>query len=77
MNTTTSLKSDTEPATEAPSAFTGFVLSHLRCARIRTGLVLNRIDTVDVALKSDLIDGESALAMLDEAGLLPLIETSS
>jgi hypothetical protein len=71
--TGTDAKSTTTPS----SAFSEFVLGHLRCARIRMRLALNAIDAAGVALKSGLIDGEGALAILGEAGLLPLIEASS
>jgi hypothetical protein len=38
---------------------------------------VNGIAAAGVALKAGFIDGETALAMLDETGLLPLIEASS
>jgi hypothetical protein len=63
--------------TSPSSAFADFVTRRLRYARIQTRLVVNHIDAVGVALRSGLIDGEGALAMLGEAGLLPLIEPSS
>jgi hypothetical protein len=40
-------------------------------------LALNAIDVAGIALKGGLIDGETALAMLGEAGLVPLTEPSS
>jgi hypothetical protein len=77
LTTTTSPTSDAQPIAEASSAFSAFVLGRLRCAHIRMRLALNAIDVAGIALKSGLIDGETALAMLGEAGLLPLIEASS
>jgi hypothetical protein len=75
--TTTSPTSDAQPIAEASSVFSAFVLGRLRCAHIRMRLALNVIDVAGVALKAGWVDGEDALAMLDEAGLLPLIEASS
>jgi hypothetical protein len=63
--------------TSPSSLFDEFVLGHLRRMHIRTRLVLNQIDAVGVALRDGWIDGEGALAMLNEAGLLPLVEASS
>jgi hypothetical protein len=77
LTTATSLTSDAQPIAEASSVFSAFVLGRLRCAHIRMRLALNAIDVAGLALKGGLIDGETALAMLDEAGLLPLIEASS
>ena len=64
-------------STAPSSGFTDFVIRRLRYARIQTRLALNQIDTVGVALKAGLLDGEDALAMLSEARLLHLIEASS
>jgi hypothetical protein len=49
------------------------VLGRLRYARIQTRLALNQIDTVGVALKAGLLDGEDALACLEESGLLNFV----
>ena len=59
----------TSITTEPTSAFADFIERHLHRARILAQLALNEIDTVDVALAAGWIDGEAALAMLDEAGL--------
>jgi hypothetical protein len=67
-----------EPTTVASSiGFDNFVICRLRHARIRMQIGLNQINTVGTALTARWIDGETALAMLDESGLLPLIEASS
>jgi hypothetical protein len=55
--------------TEPSSGFADFVLHRLHVARIQARLALNHINTVAVALKGGLIDGEDAIAMLGEAGL--------
>jgi hypothetical protein len=49
------------------------VLKRLRRARIQARLVINAIDTAGVALRGGLIDGEGALAMIGEAGLLDFV----
>lgn len=64
-------------STAPSSAFAAFVLGHLRCAHIRMRLALNAIDAAGIALKGGLNDGETALALLNETGLLPLVEVSS
>jgi hypothetical protein len=75
--TTTSRTSDAQPIAEASSVFSAFVLGRLRCAHIRMRLALNAIDVTGIALKSGLIDGETALAILSEGRLLHLVEASS
>jgi hypothetical protein len=55
------------------SAFDALILRRLRCARIQTRLVLNHIDAAGLALRAGLTDGEGALGMMAEAGLLGLI----
>jgi hypothetical protein len=67
----------TAAITESSSDFADFVMRRLRYARIQARLVLNQLNTVGVALNAGWIDGEGALAMLHEAGLLPLVEGSS
>jgi hypothetical protein len=62
----------------APSTgFTDFILRQLSIAGLRAKIVVNEIETVAAALAGGLIDVETALAMLGEADLLPLIEASS
>jgi hypothetical protein len=63
--------------TEPSSGFADFVLRRLHVARIKAQITLNQLNTVDVALGAGWISGEDALAMLSEAGLLPLVEASS
>jgi hypothetical protein len=55
------------------SAFDVLVLAHLRHARIQTRLALNAIDAAGIALRDGLVDGETALGMIDEAGLLNFV----
>jgi hypothetical protein len=74
--TATNLEPDA-PITEASSGFADFILRQIRCARIRARITINHLDNVGIALNAGWIGGEDALAMLDEAGLLPLIEAQS
>jgi hypothetical protein len=64
--------------TSPSSLFDQLVLDHLRRAHVRARLVLNHIDTAGTALRGGLIDGEGALGMIAEAGLLEFVtEVSS
>jgi hypothetical protein len=65
------------PITAPSSGFADFILNQIRRARVRARITINHLDSVGVALKAGWIGGEDALEMLDEAGLLPLIEASS
>jgi hypothetical protein len=71
--------SDTAPDTATPpsSGFTDFVIRRLRYARIQAQLVINHIDSVGVALKTGWLDGEDALACLEESGLLDFVITGA
>ena len=62
-------------STTTSSAFNEFVLTHLRHARLRARLALNHIDAAGVALRGGLIDGEGALDLIGEAGLLNFVLT--
>jgi hypothetical protein len=77
IETDTGAATPPSSVTSTSSAFADFLLGRLRVAYLRTRIVGNEIATAGLALKSGLIDGETALAMLSEAGLLPLIEASS
>ena len=68
---------DANSATTPSSGFADFVLGRLRCARVRAQIALNQINAAGAAVRGGLIDGETALAILSEAGLLHLIEASS
>jgi hypothetical protein len=59
------------------SGFADYIMLNLRCAGLWAGLMANEIQTVSIALGAGLIDPDSALAHLHEAGVLPLIEASS
>ena len=63
--------------TEPSSGFAEFVRLWLHVERIRMRLELNHLKTAAVALSGGMVDGEGALAMLDEAGLLTAVEASS
>jgi hypothetical protein len=51
-----------------------FLLAALRCGRLRIKLLLNEMDQVGLALKSNLIDHESAVLWLDECGLMQFVD---
>ena len=59
------------------SAFDALILAHLHRARIQTRLVLNHIDAAGLALRAGLTDGEGALGMMAEAGLLDFVTGAS
>jgi hypothetical protein len=66
------------PTTIASSiGFDHFVICRLRHARIRMQIALNHINTVGTALTAGWIDGEDALAMLGESGLLDFVTGAS
>ena len=46
------------------------LLLHLRVARTRAKLVICEIDTIGLALKSNVIDLDDAIAWLDDVGAL-------
>jgi len=69
MPTSTPATSTTLPS----SAFDALTLRRLRRARIQTRLVLNHIDAAGLALRAGLTDGEGALGMMAEAGLLNFV----
>ena len=74
--TTTTITS--EPTTVDPSSgFSDFILHRLHVAGLRAKIIANEFDAIGIALRDGLIDTEGALAMLDEGGLLTLIEASS
>ena len=67
-----------EPTVIEPSSgFIVFLLGQIRCAELRARLAANEFKATATALAGGLIDAPTALAMLDEAGLLPAIEASS
>jgi len=53
------------------------LLGQIRCAELRARVAANELRATAVALAGGLIDAPTALAMLDETGLLPLVEGSS
>ncbi len=57
----------------SPSSFDALVLGYLRHARIRLRLALNHVDAAGIALRGGLIDGEGALGLIAEAGLLDFV----
>ena len=63
--------------TEPSSAFANFVLSQIRCAELRALIGANELRATAVAPAGGLIDGEDALASLDEVGLLDFVTGAS
>lgn len=63
----------TDSATSPSSTFIDFLLGEFRCAGLRARIVANEIEATAVALAAGLIDGEVALACLQESGLLDLV----
>ena len=55
--------------TEASSAFTNFLLAHIRVASARARLFVNEVDAIGVALTGRLIDADTAIAQLAELGV--------
>ena len=47
-----------------------FLLSHLRAARVRAQLAVCEIDTIGIALKSQIVDVDEALRWLDDVHAL-------
>ena len=60
-------------AISSSSAFNSLVLAHLRRAHVRAQLTLNHIDAAGIALRQGWIDGETALGIVAEAGLLNFV----
>ena|ERR1700677_3606774 len=67
-------------------SFNNYVLAQLRCAHMRARLYVNEIELIGIALKGCIIDAETALQMMRDAGSLefliqteepPVIETPS
>ncbi len=52
---------------------TEFMLAHLRAARLRARLAECEIKTISVALKSNMIDTDQALAWLDDVDALQFL----
>ena len=70
LNSSTTIASDN-------GGYTEFVLAELRCAGLRARLLVAGIDSIDTALRGNLIDADGAIAWAHEIGALGLIATSS
>lgn len=57
--------------------FAVFVLAELRCAGLRARLMAADIDSIDTALRGNLITTDAAIEWAHEIGALGLIATSS
>jgi hypothetical protein len=75
--TTITITKPISTAIEPSSDFITFLLGQIRCAELRARVAANELRATAVALAGGLIDAPTALAMLDETGLLPLVEGSS
>jgi hypothetical protein len=64
-------------ATSSSSAFDALVLHHLCRAHVHARLILNRVEYAGVALRQGWVDGEGALGLVAEAGLLGFVVGSS
>jgi hypothetical protein len=49
------------------------VLGHLRRAHIKARLILNRVDFAGTSLRNGWVDGETALGIVAEVGLLDFV----
>lgn len=54
-------------------AFQEYVLAQLRCSHMRARLYVNEIELIGVALKGGIVDAETALQMMHEAGTLDFL----
>ena len=63
--------------TPSSSCFDALVLSHLRRAHIKARLILNRVEYAGTSLRNGWIDGETALGIVAEAGLLDFVTGES
>ena len=77
IEASTTISKPEPAATEPSSDFITFLLGQIRCAELRARIAANELKATAVALSGGLIGAEAALAMLDETGLLPLVEASS
>jgi hypothetical protein len=64
-------------ATASSSTFDEHVLRYLRVAHLKAKLIENRLSYAGVALRKGWVTAEDALAIVDEAGLLPFVLGSS
>jgi hypothetical protein len=58
----------TETLSECKPIAPEYLLSALRCARLRASLLINEIDTIGYALKHQLVTPDVALDWLDDIG---------
>ncbi len=63
----------TSPTIAPSSAFDDFVLALLRPAWLRARRATNSIEAAGTALAAGLIDGEAALGIVHEAGVLHFV----
>jgi hypothetical protein len=66
------LGGNVEPA-EDPVAMREFLLAALRCGRLRVLLLANEIDSLGVALKSEMVSVGTAFEWLSDIGAWPFL----
>ena len=64
-------------STASSTGFANYLARELRCAGLRARIAVNEIQFAGVALKGGLIDPNTAMEHLAEAGVLDLIIPSS
>jgi hypothetical protein len=57
--------------------YTEYVLAELKCASLRARLLVADIDSIDTALRGNLITTDAAIAWANDIGALGLIMASS
>jgi hypothetical protein len=62
-----------KPLVTKEQDYRAYTLAELRCARKRAQLALNEIDRIGIALKTNLIDPDTALEWLAETGTLEFL----
>ena len=63
----------TETVSTCKSIPVEYLLSAMRCARLRASLLINEIDTIGCALKHELVTPDVALDWLGDAGVFPFL----
>ena len=72
----TGLRITAPPSATSEEDRVSFVLAQLRCAALRARLAACEIDAIGVALRSGLIDSETAVAWLHDCGVLDSITSA-
>ena len=62
-----------EPVATGRDDRTAYLLAELRCAALRARLIACEIDAIGIALRSGMIDPDTAVAWLHDCGLLDYV----